>query len=184
MIRKVVLFLIAGLWGVGVSFSADLQKLRLGYQGFILGKSPTSLEGFLPDREAFPGTLRYRKGHLVVVLEEKERQVLALYEEFPRLSPEELRKRVGYLFGLFGEPTFEAHGRMLFWYFTPQGKLSAEEFRKLREEGRSPEVLAIGKFYCDHRIMEFGKGAKKKEKARAYFTLYAPEPLRRIVKNQ
>jgi len=160
-----------------------VQQLGLTHGNLLLGAKFVDSGDFVPEREAWPGTRRYRRNSLVVAVEARTQRIIALFEEYPALSPEDLKKLVGTLVARFGEPTFEAHDRMLFWYFTSKGKISSEEFERLRDKGELPELLAVAKFYCDKRIVEFvgQEKAAGTKKARAYFTLYSPILIKRIM---
>ncbi len=175
------LLLVATVWASSDPDFERVQKLGLAYKDFTLGERLPEADGLVPLKDAFKGTLRYRKGSLILAVEEKTRRLIALYEEYPALKPEDLQKLISSLMAQFGEPTFEAHEKMLFWYYSSRGKITSEAFEHLREEGKEPEVLAIAKFYCDQRIVEFGNKKDSGGKAKAFFTLYSPLLIRKFV---
>ncbi len=175
------ILLIVTVQASSISDFEKVQKLGLSYKDFLLGEKLPEAEDLTPLKGALKGTRRYRKGSLILAVDEKTRHLLALYDEYLNLKPKDVQKLVGELVARFGEPTFEAHEKMLFWYFTSKGKISSEAFKRLREEGKKPEVVAIAKFYCDQRIVEFGNSKDSKAKARAYFTLYSPLLIRKFV---
>ncbi|WP_297058323.1 hypothetical protein [Thermosulfurimonas sp.] len=140
--------------------------------------------GLKPVEGALSGTLRYRKGELILAVDERTHRLIALYEEYKDLGPQQLREVVGRLMALFGEPTFEAHDRMLFWYFTEKGKVSRETFEGWREAGVKPSLLAVAKFVCGRPIVEFAKKEKGKGHTQAYFTLYSPLLIHRVLKER
>ncbi len=159
-----------------------VQQLGLTHGNLLLGAKFVDSGDFVPEREAWPGTRRYRRNSLVVAVEARTQRIIALFEEYPALSPEDLKKLVGTLVARFGEPTFEAHDRMLFWYFTSKGKVSSEEFERLRESGKVPELLAVAKFYCNQNIIDFADKKRRDDKAKAYFTVYSPALIKRFVR--
>ncbi|OAQ21384.1 hypothetical protein [Thermosulfurimonas dismutans] len=184
VLEAVGLVLILCLFFGTVVLASDLEKiqqLNLVYKDFRLGDKLEGAKDLRPLKGALPGTLRFKNGSLVVAIEEKSRRILALYDEFPRIAPQELQRLVGELMGLLGEPTFEAHDKILFWYFSPKGKISSETFNRIVEKGEEPKILAIVKLYCDHKIVEFANQKDPKARAKVYVTFYSPLLIRKIM---
>lgn len=184
VLEAVGLVLILCLFFGTVVLASDLEKiqrLNLVYKGFRLGTELERAKGLRPLKGALPGTLRFKDGSLVVAVDEKTRHIIALYEEYPQITPQELQRVVGELMGRLGEPTFEAHDKMLFWYFSPKGKISSETFNRIVEKGEEPKILAIVKLYCDHKIVEFANQKDPKARAKVYVTFYSPLLIRKIM---
>ena len=73
----------------------------------------------------------------------------------------------------FGEPTTSAHGKIIYWAYGENGKISEDDLEKARKKNAGLNVLATVKFNSNGLI---SGSSEKDEKLDVYF-LITSEPM-------
>ncbi len=187
------LILIAIIWAFQCPFSiaaetgpdADIKKLtetvlslKIGIKDYIIAAVLTQqqldkLKGSSA-KDAYPGTLRFSDGELIVVVDESVKMVIALNERHKNVTSERLKAMVGDFMLRFGEPTAIAHEKIIYWAFDDKGKITEEAYKMAKDEG-DLNVIATVKLQSSDEIIKV-TGGEIKEAQEVYY-LISSEPL-------
>lgn len=173
-----VAFIVCGDFALADDFSDALirvEALNLSRGDYVLGKELTFRQKELARKQALdaamPGTYRFNDRNLTVVVDKDTDRVVILYEHHKDATEEKTKEMVGALFLDFGDPTTMAHDRTVYWVFGPNGKLTREAYRKIKENKGHLNVLATIKLNSSHRIT--GKDSKEEKRGEVYYIISA-----------
>ena len=101
---------------------AELQKkiatLDLGLDTYIIGKTLTKEQQAVAEKssayKSYPGTMKFKDKDTFVIIDQETKVVIALYVRNEQAKKEDFRAMVGELMMRFGEPTAEAHGKLIY----------------------------------------------------------------------
>lgn len=157
-------FLTTGLGAKQVSSartSADIEalvaNLQLTFGGYTLGKTlSTEQQGFAVnnrEEKSYPGTYTFRDHDLRIVVRETDDLILAIYQRFEEVDQAKLKESLAGLMQVFAEPTNVAHDSIVYWSYSPVGKLTGEQFEQMKNmnNGRV-DILASVKFSSSRPI--------------------------------
>jgi len=135
-----------------------VEKLNIQRGDYTLAKSLTDKQKQTAQRHAVeapsPRTYKFNDADIFVVVDKATDRVLVLYERYEPIGREKIRELVGNLFFNFGDPTTMAHDKIIYWAFDEKGKISEENYREAKKEGRPLQTLATVKLDSSHRIMD------------------------------
>jgi len=135
-----------------------VEKLNIQRGDYILAKALTDNQKETAQRHAAetpsPGTYKFNDADLFVVVDKATDRVLVLYERYEPIGREKIRELVGNLFFDFGDPTTMAHDKIIYWAFDEKGKISEENYREAKKEGRPLQTLATVKLDSSHKILD------------------------------
>jgi len=161
-----LIFLSALLFAAACSPRADeisdlfarVEKLKIQRGDYILAKALTDKQKETAQRHVAeapsPGTYKFNDSDLFVVVDIATDRVLILYERYEPIGREKIRELVGNLFFDFGDPTVMAHEKTIYWVFDEKGKISEENYRKAKKEGKLLNTLATVKLDSSHKILD------------------------------
>ncbi len=139
-------------------FSDRVAGLNIQRNDYTLAKALTDKQKKTAQSHAIesasPGTYKFKDNNLFVVVDKTTDRVLILYERYELAGREKIRELVGTLFFDFGDPTVMAHDKTIYWAFDEKGKISEENYRKAKQEGRPLKTLATVKLNSSQKIME------------------------------
>ncbi len=161
---------------------AELQKkiatLDLGLDTYIIGKALTKGQQAVAEKssayKSYPGTMKFKDKDTFVIIDQETKVVIALYVRNEQAKKEDFRAMVGELMMRFGEPTAEAHGKIIYWNYGPDGLISEELYRTVKGEGLldSLAVLATVKFSSSQNVdvMSLNTEGKKQDEEKTDVT--------------
>jgi len=135
-----------------------VEKLNILRGDYALAKTLTDKQKETAQRHAVEapstGTYKFNDADIFVVVDKATDRVLVLYERYEPIGREKIRELVGNLFFNFGDPTTMAHDKIIYWAFDEKGKISEENYREAKKEGRPLQTLATVKLDSSHKIMD------------------------------
>jgi len=120
---------------------------------------------------------KFQDGDLYIVAEKSTNRVIILYKQYDPAFREKIQKIVGTLFLDFGDPTIFVHDKIIYWAFGPKGKLSEQEYNKIKEEKGKLDILATLKLTSSLEIMKENGDVNI---GNVYYILSSPPVLRII----
>ncbi len=156
----------------------DVKNLKIGVDGFFIGEKLKNVKNFERVKKFYPGTLKFRYKNLYITVTKKEKIIVGLYKKFDNASFEDLKKTISFLMIKFGEPTIEAHGKTIYWFYSKNGKISNEEFLKQKEKGTIKKPLLMIKFHSNKFISDKNSDSKYS----FYFIIYSEGLIREFIK--
>ena len=158
-----------------------LAALNLSRNGYTLGKlltevqKKTALQHLIEMENS--KVYKFQDGDLYIVAEKITDRVIILYKQYDPASREKIQEVVGTLFLDFGDPTIFVHDKIIYWAFGPNGKLSEQEYNKIKAEKSKLDVLATLKLTSSLKIMK--KGGENAV-GNVYYILSSPPVLKII----
>lgn len=162
------------------NLAGQVAALELGMNGYIIGtplsavQKKQALENL--SRDSYPGTYKFRDGDIFVIAASDNDMVLALYERNDAADMDNAKMMVSGLMGLYGEPTAMAHEKLIYWAYTEEGKISEDNYRQLKQENKTVDILATVKFNSSFEIT--GETPKNEAPGVNYF-IVSSDPLTR-----
>lgn len=188
---KIMLFvalLFTGSYAFADEFSdtlSQVEALNISRGNYVLGKALTDKQKEIARSHAVGDentwTYKFKDQDMAVVAEKATDRVIILYEQYENASPEKVRELVGALFLDFGDPTVMAHDKIIYWAYGPKGKLTREQYKKIRKTHEKLNILATVKLNSSHGIME--KDAKEDKKQDVYYIISSKPILKHLEKN-
>ena len=129
--------------------ASSVRELGLGEGAFAIGSYLTeeqiqqAHDSLLSN--AYPGTIQFPSGDIVVVADERTNLILAVYQRREEIRAADVEQMVGCLMTRFGEPTTMAHDRLIYWAFGNAGKIEEKAYRESKATGII-DILATVKF--------------------------------------
>lgn len=127
---------------------ADVIGLKLGMNGFILGKilnaEQLKIARQHPVQGAYEGTYKFRNNDLVIVVDQKTDRILAMYRQEKDVDLMHVKSLVAQLMNRFEAPTVMAHEKIIYWAFNKFGSVSEEDFNRAKKVGQTSELAIIG----------------------------------------
>ena len=158
-----------------------LAALNLNRNGYTLGKVLTDAQKktahLHPIEIENSKIYKFQDGDLYIVAEKKTNRVIILYKQYDPAFRNEIQEVLGALFLDFGDPTIFVHDKIVYWAFGPKGKLSEQEYNKIKEEKGKLDILATLKLTSSLEIMK--KGGEEAA-GNVYYILSSPPVLRII----
>jgi hypothetical protein len=193
------LILIVFIWAFQCPFSiaaekgheVDIRKLtesvlslKIGIEDYVLGAVLTSaqfekLKGSSA-KDAYPGTLKFHDGELIVVVDESTKMVIALNERHKNVTSNKLKVMVGDFMLRFGEPTAVAHEKIIYWVFDSKGKTTEDAYKMAKDEG-DLKVIATVMLQSYDEIIKV-TGGEIKEAQEVYYLISSEPLLKHIMK--
>ena len=162
----------------------QVERLNISRQGYTLGKGLTDgqKEAALkhPVEAANPWTFKFKDGDLYVVADKATDRVVILYERYEATTIKKVQALVGSLSLDFGDPTVMAHDKIVYWAFSPKGKLTREQYKKAKQADEKFNILATVKLNSSIKIM--GDSARLGEGSVYY--IISSEPVLKLIKSK
>ena len=162
----------------------QVERLNISRQGYTLGKGLTDgqKEAALkhPVEAANPWTFKFQDGDLYVVADKATDRVVILYERYEATTIKKVRALVGSLYLDFGDPTVMAHDKIVYWAFSPKGKLTREQYKKAKQADEKFNILATVKLNSSIKIM--GDSTQSGESSVYY--IISSEPVLKLIKSK
>ena len=153
----------------------DVKSLKVGIDDFYIGEELNNITQFQKIKKTFTGTEKYKTKDLFITVSKKEKIIIGLYKKFDNVTKKELKKTISFLMMKFGEPTLEAHGKDIYWFYSKKGKISNKDFLDMRKKGKIVKPILMVKFHSDTLIDD-----KKNKNFKFYYIIYS-EPLIRFL---
>lgn len=157
----VLLFVVAACSPRGDDISdlfRRVEKLNIQRGDYSLAKVLTDKQKAIAQRHFVeapsPGTYKFNDVDLFVVVDKATDRVLVFYERYEPIGRDKIRELVGNLFFDFGDPTVMAHEKTIYWAYGEKGKVSEEQYRKAKKEGKLLKTLATVKLDSSHKILD------------------------------
>ncbi|MEN8244083.1 MAG: hypothetical protein ABFS43_04195 [Thermodesulfobacteriota bacterium] len=135
-----------------------LAALNLNQNGYTLGRVLTDVQMKTalqyPLKVENPEIYKFQDGDLYIVAEKITDRVIILYKQYDPASRKKIQEVVGALFLDFGDPTIFVHDKIIYWAFGPKGKISEQEYNKIKEEKGKLDILATLKLTSSLEIMK------------------------------
>jgi len=158
-----------------------LAALNLNRHGYTLGRVLTDVQRKTalqyPIKVENSNIYKFQDGDLYIVAEKSTNRVIILYKQYDPAFREKIQKIVGTLFLDFGDPTIFVHDKIIYWAFGPKGKLSEQEYNKIKEEKGKLDILATLKLTSSLEIMKKNGDVNI---GNVYYILSSPPVLRII----
>ena len=150
-----------------------VETLNISRGNYVLGKALTNKQKEIASKHAVrnstPWTYKFKDQGMAVVAEKTTDRVIILYEQYENASPEKVQKLVSALFLDFGDPTVMAHDKIIYWAYSPKGKLTREQYKNLRKADEELNIIATIKLNSSQGIME--KNTRKASKGNLYYII-------------
>lgn len=128
---------------------AEVALLELGFGPYVLGQTLSEEQlKFSRDHlveDSIDGTFKFQDGDIFVVVKTDDNMVLGVYKQFKNVARPKVKEVVGDLMMRFDEPTTMAHGKMIYWAYGKNGKVSEDAFETSKKIGDS-DIIATVKF--------------------------------------
>ena len=181
-----LVFVLAGLCSYQTGYSqknthdlaSKVASIKLGMNGYIIGtqlseeQKKSALSNVLED--SYEGTYKFHDGEVIIVVENEQDLVLAVYQRDEKATLEQAGKMISGLMSQYGEPTTMAHEKLVYWAYNDQGKIPEDTFRDLRKKNEKFDVLATVKFNSTFEIT--AEKPDEKETGIVYFII-SSDPL-------
>lgn len=161
---------------------ASIEALNIQRQGYTLCKT-LSLEQQAyaqkhMEEASSKNVYRFRDKTLNIVADPKTHRVLVMFEQFDKIDQSEVQNRVGDLFMTYGEPTISAHDKVVYWAWTKEEKVTADQYKTAKEKKKRLDIIATVKLNSEIKIME---KSEEKEMGDAYYII-SSDPLLQFFK--
>ena len=156
--------------GVAVSEAVDFETmsksalqekiatLGLGFGDYVVGKQLTAAQQFAAEKnhdyKAYPGTVKFKDGEVFVIVDKETSAVIALYKRNKKANKNDFKTTIAELMMQYGEPTTEAHGKIIYWSYGPEGLITEEFYRTVKSQGKlkTLDVIATVKFTSSENV--------------------------------
>ncbi len=158
-----------------------LAVLNLNRNGYTLGRALTEAQKKTALQHSIaidnPKIYKFQDDGLYIVAEKITDRVIILYRQYYAAPINQIQEVVGALFLDFGDPTIFVHDKIIYWAFGPKGKISEQEYNKIKEEKGKLDILATLKLTSSLEIM---KKNGDMDIGNVYYILSSPPVLRII----
>jgi len=162
----------------------QVEKLNISRGGYTLGKVLTDTQRATalkhPVEAANPWTFKFKDGDLYVVADKATGRVVILYERYETTTIKKVQALVGSLYLDFGDPTVMAHDKIVYWAFSPKGKLTREQYEKAKQTDGQLNILATVKLNSSMKIV--GDNTESGESSVYY--IISSEPVLKLIKSK
>jgi len=135
-----------------------LAALNLNRNGYTLGSALTNVQKKTafqyPVKVENPKIYKFQDGDLYVVAEKSTDRVIILYKQYDPASRKKIQEIVGALFLDFGDPTIFVHDKIIYWAFGSKGKISEQEYNKIKKKKGKLDILATLKLTSSLEIIK------------------------------
>ncbi|MBF0467267.1 MAG: hypothetical protein HQK61_00025 [Desulfamplus sp.] len=178
-------------------FFKKVESLKIGWQGYILGKELNSSQKETARRNritastskdapkdsttrkdatvtpSVTGTYKFRDRELNIVADSKTDRVLIIFQTLERAYQQDVRDMIGSLVTVFHDPTLSAHDKIVYWAYGDKGKYSSAQFKTAKARQEPLSIIATVKLQSEIPIMEIPIMQKDQEKAsgKAYYII-------------
>ena len=157
----------------------QVEKLNISRDNYTLGKALTDKQKKTARQntvqEAAPGTWKFKDKDLYVVADRNTDRVIILYEQHEKASGKKTQELIGSLFFEFGDPTVMAHDKVIYWAFDSKGKVSEEQYGKIKDAKGQLQILATVKLNSSEKIMG-------NPESKSVFYIISSEPVLKQIK--
>ena len=147
---------------------AEVALLELGFGPYVLGQALSEEQlKFSRDHlveDSIPGTFKFQDGDIYVVVKADDNMVLGVYKQFKNVARPKVKEVVGDLMMRFDEPTTMAHGKMIYWAYGKNGKVSEDAFEASKKIGDS-DIIATVKFNSTEPVFPGSAGMGNTQQA-------------------
>ncbi len=177
-----ILFLLFGCSKTGRDdLFSRVGGLNLTRGEYTLGKVLTNAQRKIASANPIPGAkegvYKFRDGDLIVVADETNHRILIMYEQYDQVSVDKVKALVGSLYIDFGDPTVMAHDKIIYWAYTQDGKMTEEQFKKVKKKEGKLNVLAVVKLISSQEIMS----QKGTQLAESIYYIISSEPILKMM---
>lgn len=162
----------------------QVEKLNISRQGYTLGKALTKEQRATalrhPEEAANPLTFKFKDGDIHVVADKASDRVVILYGRYEAATLKSIQGLVGSLSLEFGDPTVMAHDKIIYWAFGPDGKLTRDRYKKVKEADGKLNILATVKL---NSSMEIVGDSAFSEKGSVYYVISSEPALKLMETN-
>ncbi len=162
----------------------QVETLNISRGGYTLGKGLTDGQRATalkhPVEAANPWTFKFKDGDLSVVADKATDRVVILYERYEATTIKKVQALVGSLSLDFGDPTVMAHDKIIYWAFSPKGKLTREQYKKAKQADGKLNILATVKLNSSMKIV--GDSTQSGESSVYY--IISSEPVLKLIKSK
>ena len=162
----------------------QVETLDISRGGYTLGKKLTEGQRATalkhPVEAANPWTFKFKDGDLYVVADKATDRAVIIYERYEATTIKKVRALVGSLYLDFGDPTVMAHDKIVYWAFSPKGKLTREQYEKAKQADEKLNILATVKLNSSMKIV--GDNAQSGESSVYY--IISSEPVLKLIKSK
>ena len=162
----------------------QVEKLDISRGGYTLGKGLTDGQRATalkhPVEAANPWTFKFRDGDLYVVADKATDRVVILYERYEATTRKQVQALVGSLSLDFGDPTVMAHDKIIYWVFSPEGKLTRAQYKKAKQADGKLNILATIKLNSSMKIM---RDSTRSDEESVYYII-SSEPALKLIKSK
>ncbi len=140
----------------------ELQKkiasFELGLDSYVVGKKLTADQLAIAEKsntyEAYPGTMKFKDGDIFVIADKQSNVVIAVYSRNKKANKDDFKVMISKLMMQYGEPTAEAHGKIIYWNYGEDGLITEELYRTVKSQGQlaTLTVLATVKFSSSENV--------------------------------
>jgi hypothetical protein len=155
-----ILFLMAGTADAQErdALFSQVERLKIHRQGYVLGAQLTKDQQAVatknPLEVASKKVFKFRDNNLNIVADKKTLRVLVMFEQFKKLSQQQVKEKVGELFMAYEDPTISAHDKVVYWAWGKKEKFTAAQFDMARETKKTLAIIATVKFNSEIKIMD------------------------------
>lgn len=136
----------------------QVEKLKIQRLGYVLGAQLTEDQQAIAAKNPLETTskkvFKFRDKNLNIVADKKTLRVLVMFEQFERLSQQQIQGKVGELFMAYEDPTIFAHDKVVYWAWGKKEKFTAAQFDMAREKKKPLAIIATVKFNSEIKIMD------------------------------
>ncbi len=154
------LFLMAGLSSAEEldTLFSQVEKLKIQRQGYVLGgqltKAQEEIAAKNPLDAASKKVFKFNDNNLNIVADRETRRVLVIFEQFEKLSQQQVQNKIGELFMAYEDPTISAHDKVVYWAWGKKDKFTAAQFDMAKEKKKKLVIIATVKFNSEIKIMD------------------------------
>ncbi|RLB88215.1 MAG: hypothetical protein DRH26_14020 [Deltaproteobacteria bacterium] len=155
-----VLFFMAGAAGAQEQDKLfnQVEKLQIQRQGYVLGAQLTKAQQEIaaknPLEAASKKVFKFRDKNLNIVADNETFRILVMFEQFEKLSQQQVQEKVGELFMAYEDPTISAHDKVVYWAWGKKEKFTAAQYDMAREKKKKLTIIATVKFNSEIKIMD------------------------------
>lgn len=136
----------------------QVEKLKIQRQGYVLGAQLTQAQQAIAAKNPLEASskkvFKFRDKNLNIVADKETFRVIVMYEQFEKLSQQQVQDKVGELFMAYEEPTIPAHDKVVYWAWGKKEKFTAAQFDMAREKKKTLAIIATVKFNSEIKIMD------------------------------
>ncbi len=135
-----------------------IAGLGLGFDSYVIGRELTKKQQDIAKKDdaykSVPGTVKFKENGLFVIADDTTHVVLAVYKRNKTATQDDFKATVATLMMQYGEPTAEAHGKIIYWSYGSDGLISEDLYRSAKAEGMLDKltILATVKFSSSENV--------------------------------